>query len=155
MRPLLLMLVVFAATPAAAAAEDNLLSLEQLLQSYGASAGEQPPADVAVDAWIEQGSGGGRELVIVLQPEGETRLNADPGITVTPDDGAAVAWQVMLPHRHIDPAIDYFEPRATVRMPFEGGDEEPIRVLVEFAYCVVDYQCFLGEEQLTVTQLVD
>ena len=150
-----LAVALLVAAPPALAAGPGTLSLEELLQSYGSTAPGQPEAEVRVDAWIERLDDGRNEVVIVLEPEGDTRLNAEPGITVTPEADQRLVWDVTLPHRHVDPAIDYFEPRATVRMPFDGGDEEPIRVLVEFAYCVVDYQCFFGEEQLTVTQLVD
>lgn len=155
MRPALMMIVLLGAAPVGAAETGNLLSLEKLLDTYRSEAGGQPPAQVAVEGWVERGSRGQRELVIVLDPGGETKLNADPGITVTPAAGDPVSWQVALPYRHTDPSIDYFEPTATVRMPFEGDAAGPIRVMVEFAYCVVDYQCFFGEEELTVANLLD
>jgi hypothetical protein len=37
-----------------------------------------------------------------------------------------------------------------VRLPFSATDHEPVELLIEYAYCVVDYQCFFGEETLTV-----
>jgi hypothetical protein len=150
-----MMLVLLGAAPAGAAGAGNLLSLEELLDTYRADAEGQPSPQVAVEGWVERADDGQRELVIVLAPEGKTKLNADPGITVTPAADEPLSWQVALPHRHTDPSIDYFQPSATVRMPFAGDATGPIRVVVEFAYCVVDYQCFFGEEELTVANLVD
>lgn len=127
------------------------VALDALLQQFRADAPPAPVGRVTLDAWVEP-RGEGQELVIVLEPEGETKLNADPGITVTPGQDVAVTWQVPVPHRQIDTSIAYFEPPATVRLPFTGGGGAPIEVLVEYAYCVVDYQCFFGEETLRVVQ---
>jgi len=150
-----LAVALLVAAPPALAAGPGTLSLEELLQSYGSTAPGQPEAEVRVDAWIERLDDGRNEVVIVLEPEGDTRLNAEPGITVTPEADQGLAWEVTLPHRHVDPAIDYFEPSAIVRMPFEGEPDQPIRVLVEFAYCVVDFQCYFGEEELSIAELAD
>jgi hypothetical protein len=35
-------------------------------------------------------------------------------------------------------------------MPFTGMIGQPVEVLVEYAYCFVDFQCFFGEETLRV-----
>ena len=153
MRHAFVFTVLIAAASAAPAETSNLLSLEQLLDAYRSEAPDQPDAEVRLDGRIEERPGGGHEVVIVLRPEGETKLNADPGITVTPEPGNGIRWQMALPHRHVDPSIDYFEPSAIVRMPFEGDARQPITVLVEFAYCVVDVQCFFAEEALTVAAL--
>ena len=96
------------------------------------------------------GDGQASEFVITILPEGETKLNADPGITITPAHQPGIDWQVPLPHRHQDLSITYFDPPATIRMPFTGSIGQPVEVLVEYAYCLVDYQCFFGEETLRV-----
>lgn len=150
-----LLIALLAAAPPALAADPGTLSLEELLQSYDSVPPGQPEPEVRLEGWIERLADGRNEVVIVIEPEGETRLNAEPGITVTPSAGQALVWQVPLPHRHVDPTIDYFIPSAVVRMPFAGEPDQPIRVLVEFAYCVVDFQCFLGEEELSVAELND
>ncbi len=126
-------------------------SLDQLIERFRSEA-PKVEAEVRIDAWVEPGDGSGRpdEMVITLLPEGVTKLNADPGITVTPAAQTGVDWQVALPHRHQDMNIAYFEPPATVRMPFKASGVEPIELLVEYAYCLVDYQCFFGEETLSV-----
>lgn len=126
-------------------------SLEELIQKFQSDA-PQVEAEVRIDAWIEPGADGdhANTLVITLQPDGDTKLNADPGITVTPADQPGLDWQLDLPHRHQDFSITYFDPPATITMPFNGRIGQPVEVLVEYAYCFVDYQCFFGEETLRV-----
>ena len=126
-------------------------SLEELIKKFHSDV-PQREAEVRVEGWIEPGAGDGEanRLVITLEPNGETRLNADPGITVTPADQPGLEWQLALPHRHQDLSITYFEPPATISMPFTGSIGQPVEVLVEYAYCFVDYQCFFGEETLRV-----
>ena len=128
-------------------------SLENLIKQFQSDA-PKIEAEVEIEAWVEPGNGAGRpdEVVITVLPEGETKLNADPGITVTPAEHADIEWQIPLPHRHQDTSITYFTPPAEIRMPFKAGAGAPIEILVEYAYCVVDYQCFFGEETLSVVQ---
>ena len=128
-------------------------SLEELIKEFQSDA-PKVEAEVEIEAWIEPGDGLDKpdEMVITLLPEGKTKLNADPGITVTPTERAGIRWQVPLPHRHQDMTTLYFAPPAEIRLPFTADAGEPIEVLVEYAYCLVDYQCFFGEETLTVAQ---
>jgi hypothetical protein len=137
----------------ARAAPGHRPGLDQLLKQFNSSA-PQPAGKVRLDAWIERGERGS-EMVILVEPEGRTKLIADPGITVTPTERPGLEWQAALPYRYQNPDIDYFSGPATVRLPFAAEDHQPIQVLVEYAYCVVDYQCFLGEETLTVANQVD
>lgn len=127
--------------------------LDRLIEQFNAGA---PPTNgsVHLDAWIETGAER-HEVVVVLEPRGEFKLVADPGITVTPAEQPGVEWLVPLPHRHVDPEIQYFTPPASVRLPFRANGEAPLEILVEYAYCVVDYQCFFGEEVLTVSARYD
>ena len=90
----------------------------------------------------------------MVVPEGETKLVADPGITVTPAARLGVDWQLPLPHRMVDTERDYFDPPATIRLPFTSADDQPLQLLVEYAYCFVDFQCFFGEAELTVATAV-
>lgn len=126
-------------------------SLDSLIQQFQSDA-PKIEAEVRVDAWVDRAEGDDEqdEVVITVLPEGETKLNADPGITVTPGDPATVDWGVPLPHRHQDFSIVYFEPPATIRLPFKASANQPVDILVEYAYCLVDYQCFFGEENLRV-----
>lgn len=126
---------------------DAASSLEQLIQQFNAGAPEHD--GVKVDAWVEAGPDGS-EIVVVVEPEGAVKLVADPGITVTPTERAGVEWLVPLPHHYVDAAMDYFVPPATVRLPFRASDDRPVDLLVEYAYCLVDFQCFFGEQTMTV-----
>jgi hypothetical protein len=123
-------------------------SLDTLLQQFDARAVE-PSGSVRLDAWVETGDAG-KEVVVLVVPEGETRLVADPGITVTPAARLGVDWQLPLPHRMVDTERDYFDPPAMIRLPFTSADDQPLQLLVEYAYCFVDFQCFFGEAELTV-----
>ena len=90
----------------------------------------------------------------LLTPEGETKLVADPGITVTPAARLGVDWQLPLPYRMVDTERDYFDPPTMIRLPFTSADDQPVQLLVEYAYCFVDFQCFFGEAELTVATAV-
>jgi hypothetical protein len=127
-------------------------SLDALLQQFDARAVE-PQGSVRLDAWVESGDAG-KEVVVMLAPEGETRLVADPGITVTPAARLGVDWLLPLPHRMVDVERDYFDPPAMIRLPFTSTDDQPLQLLVEYAYCFVDFQCFFGEAELTVATAV-
>jgi hypothetical protein len=147
-------LAVAAATAMPTLAQDGPLgqskppSLGDLLQQFEPQTPE-PAGSVRLDAWVENGDAGS-EVVVAIMPEGETKLIADPGITVTPAQRQGVEWLLPLPLRHVDPTREYFDPPAMVRLPFVASDGQPLDLVVEYAYCVIDYQCFFGEEALTV-----
>jgi len=140
------LIVAMAGGPARAV--DQGVDLDRLIERFNADA-PQTAGSVELDAWIEAGPEQS-EVVVVLEPQGDFKLVADPGITVTPTAQPGVEWLVPLPHRHVDPENPYFTPPASVRLPFRATHEQPLEVLVEYAYCVVEYQCFFGEEVLTV-----
>jgi hypothetical protein len=127
--------------------------LGQLIERFNGAAPEHANS-VRLDAWIETAPEPD-ELVVVLEPQGAFKLVADPGITITPTAQPGVEWLVPLPHRHLDTESAYFTPLASVRLPFRADAEQPLEVLVEYAYCVVDYQCFFGEEVLRVAARYD
>jgi len=146
--------LVLSALGTAGQAQTAKPSLESLIEKFH-SESKPLPADVQIDAWIEKGDGNDEPntFFITIQPDGDTRLNADPGITVTPADQPGLDWQLALPHRHVDGTITYFEPPATIAMPFTGIIGQPVEVLVEYAYCFVDFQCFFGEKTLRVDMI--
>jgi hypothetical protein len=122
-------------------------SLDELITGFNA---EAPVQDgVAVEGWVEAGPRGA-EIVVRLAPKGAVKLIADPGITITPQARPGVRWQDEPPFRRSEPGLDYFTPPMTVRLPLAASDAQPVELLVEYAYCVVDFQCFFGEETLTV-----
>ena len=139
--------LVMAAGAALAQSETAAPALEQLIERFNAGAPEQD--GVQIDAWTESGPEGS-ELVIVIAPRDGTKLVADPGITVTPIARAGVEWGAPVPLRKVDPTVEYFTPPATLRLPFTRSDHRPLELLVEYAWCVTDFQCFFGERTLTV-----
>jgi hypothetical protein len=137
------------AEPGAAASPD----LGELIERFDPTA-PRHEGSVQLDAWIETAPEPD-ELVVVLEPQAPFKLVADPGITITPTARPGVEWLVPLPYRHLDPEISYFTPPATLRLPFRADGGQPLEILVEYAYCVVDYQCFFGEEVLSVAARYD
>lgn len=113
--------------------------------------GAPPKGSVDVTAWVEH-SGDQSELVVNLAPAGEAKLVAEPGITVHPEDRKGLDWKVAEPVTVVDPKGGYFDGAQTVRVPFKADDGAPIPATVEYAYCLVDYQCLFGETKLNVPQ---
>lgn len=107
-----------------------------------------PQGSVEVTSWIERGDGGS-ELVVQLVPKGQVKLVADPGVTVTPLPRAGIAWSADAPVSEVDPSRDYFTTPPTLRVPFSGEDGKPVEAAVEYAYCLVDYQCLFGEAKVS------
>jgi hypothetical protein len=148
-RAAILAVAALATSGAGSAADvDPRTDLDRLIEQFDAGA-RKTVGSVHLDAWIERDPEGS-EVVVVLEPQGEFKLVADPGITVTPTAQPGVEWLVPLPYRYVDPEATYFTPPAAVRLPFRANGGQPLELLVEYAYCVVDYQCFFGEELLTV-----
>jgi hypothetical protein len=129
-----------------ASAEEPLASLLGQL-----APAEVPQGSVEVMGWIERGGGGrvGPELVVTLVPKGAVKLVADPGVTVTPVARAGLDWGAGAPVSETDPDGGYFAEPPVVRVPFAGEDGRPVEAEVEYAYCVVDYQCLFGTARVT------
>jgi hypothetical protein len=146
---MMLGVVVAGSAPALATSPDRTApTLDHLLEQFRGSA-LQPAGEVRLEAWVESGADG-PQVVVRIEPEGRTKLIADPGITITPSEREGLRWRIALPYRHVDPTIDYFSGPAALRLPFTADDQQPIELRVEYAYCVVDYQCYFGEETLSV-----
>jgi hypothetical protein len=107
-----------------------------------------PEGSVEVVSWIER-SGQEAELVVRLVPKGQVKLVADPGITVTPVPRVGIAWTPAAPISQVDSSRDYFLSPPTLRVPFRGEDGRPVEAAVEYAYCLVDYQCLFGEARVS------
>lgn len=157
MRIAWLIVVTVLAWPGAGAAQDAASgpSLDEVIDGLTTAAPGENAGSVRLDAWVEDRADGAREVVVVVEPEGRTKLIADPGITITPQARSGIDWRLPLPHRHVDTAQEYFDPPAAVRLPFDASDGRPIEITVEYAYCVVDHQCFFGEEDLTVANRIE
>jgi hypothetical protein len=109
-----------------------------------------PQGSVEVTSWVER-SGRNSELVVQLVPKGRVKLVADPGITVTPVPRAGIAWSAAAPVSEVDTGRDYFTTPPTLRVPFAGEDGKPVEAAVEYAYCLVDYQCLFGEAKVSAS----
>jgi hypothetical protein len=126
-----------------AAAEEPLANL---LGKLGPA--EVPQGSVEVMSWIER-TDTASELVVTLVPRGQVKLVADPGVVVTPVPRDGLAWTPGEPVSSIDPERDYFDQPPTIRVPFAGEDGRPVEAEVEYAYCLVDYQCLFGTAKVS------
>jgi hypothetical protein len=107
-----------------------------------------PEGSVDVVGWVER-DGARPELVVTLVPKGQVKLVADPGIVVTPVARDGVEWAAVQPVSRVDGSRSYFAEPPTIRLPFAGEDGKPVEAAVEYAYCLVDYQCLFGEARVS------
>jgi hypothetical protein len=135
--------VLLVANPAAGYATESLGALLNQIAPPQA-----PQGSVEVMGWVER-DGGKSELVVTLTPKGAVKLVGDPGVTVTPVPRAGVAWAGDGPVSRVEPGGDYFKEPPTIRVPFAGGDGKPVEADVEYAYCLVDYQCLFGTAKVS------
>ena len=138
MRHALPLACLILATAPASAAESLGNLLDQLAPAT------VPQGSVEVMSWVER-NGAVPELVVTLVPKGEVKLVADPGVVVTPVPRDGLQWKAAEPVSSIDAERDYFDEPPTLRVPFAGEDGKPVEAEVEYAYCLVDYQCLFGE----------
>jgi hypothetical protein len=134
-----------AALPAvegAAAAEPLSALLGQIAPA------KTPEGTVDVVGWVER-DGTKPELVVTLIPKGRVKLVADPGVVVTPVARDGVEWAAAQPVSRVDGSRSYFAEPPTIRLPFAGEDGKPVEAAVEYAYCLVDYQCLFGEARVS------
>jgi hypothetical protein len=142
MRHALPLACLILATAPANAAE----SLGNLLDQLAPAA--VPQGSVEVMSWVER-NGAVPELVVTLVPKGEVKLVADPGVVVTPVPRDGLQWQAAEPVSSVDAERDYFDEPPTLRVPFAGEDGKPVEAEVEYAYCLVDYQCLFGTAKVS------
>jgi hypothetical protein len=136
------------ALPPAAAA----VAAEPLAALLGQIAPAKAPAgSVEVVSWVER-NGASQELVVTLMPKGQVKLVADPGMTVTPVARDGVTWTNEAVSA-VEAGRDYFAQPPTVRVPFAGEDGKPVQAAVEYAYCLIDYQCLFGETTVSAPTL--
>jgi len=139
---LLTLAIALAASGSARAGEP----LAALLQEIAPA--QVPEGSVDVLSWVER-SGSTPELVVTLMPKGQVKLVADPGVTITPVARDGVKWTTAAPVIATDTTRDYFPDPPTIRVPFAAEDGKPVEAGVEYAYCLVDYQCLFGEAKVS------
>ncbi|WP_222183988.1 hypothetical protein [Geminicoccus harenae] len=110
---------------------------DAILRDLGLAA----PAEIVRVATSRQPDG---SIAVMLQPNGQAKLVADPGITVVPVDagGLPVAPQVEL----VDRSREYFDLPPVLEVA--PGAASSLRV--EYAYCVVERQCLFGDATVPV-----
>jgi hypothetical protein len=150
LRPLALAFAVLAGTLALGGGARAAEPLADLLGRLAPA--KAPEGSVDVVGWVER-NGSQSELVVTFVPKGQVKLVADPGVTVTPLPRDGVAWSVKEPVSRTDPGAGYFAEPPTVRLPFAGEDGRPVEAAVEYAYCLVDYQCLFGEARVSARTL--
>jgi hypothetical protein len=143
LRGFLLGALVFAC-PAASAADADL---GKLLDSLGPA--KVPKGGVSVTSWIE-GPPAAADLVVRVEPHGAARIVTEPAVTVTGEPQTGVSWPAAAVSS--DPPATftgYVTGPVELRLPFRATGSAPVSALVEYAYCLVDYQCLFGEERVT------
>ena len=107
-----------------------------------------PEGSVDVVGWVER-DGTKPELVVTLIPNGQVKLVADPGVVVTPVARDGIKWAATQPVSRVDASRSYLVEPPTIRLPFAGEDGKPVEAAVEYAYCLVGYQCLFGEARVS------
>ena len=74
----------------------------------------------------------------------------DPGTTFEVAANSSVDWDVTMPAEMRDPAGGYWTTQQFFRMPFSGPAPSLVEGTLTFAYCIKDYQCIFGTEELTI-----
>ncbi len=140
--PFALLLLLWAAAPARAASDlDGLLG--GLAGPASGGRGEIRVEERILDA------DGRRELVVRLVPTGDAKLIADPAASIEVVEASGVRWPEGTRAETPPADADYFPGPVTLRLPFEQTGPGAIEVRVEYFWCFVDWQCFLGEKRVT------
>ena len=142
MRPLSVLLLLLAMLAPARAASD----LEGLLGDLGGPAGGGRGEVRVEDRLLLDGRRG--ELVVRLVPTGDAKLIADPGASIEVMEASGVRWPEG--RRAVTPPADtdYLPGGVTLRLPFERTGAGAIDVRLEYFWCYVGWQCFLGEKRI-------
>jgi hypothetical protein len=126
--------------PATAGADDLQAMLDKL-----AGPPKAPAGAVHVVATIDR-NGLTPALVVTLVADGAAKLVGDPGVTVTAIARPGVAWTTP-EARHVEDR-PYLADPPTLRLAFSAEDGEPVAAEVDYAYCLVDYQCLFGQQRV-------
>jgi hypothetical protein len=146
MRGLLLAALLLAGAGQGVAGADDL---GQLLEGLGPT--KAPEGGVTVTSWVE-GPAKAADLVVRVEPHGAAKLVSEPAITVTAEPQAGLAWAATLVSSDPPaPAVAYFKTPVELRLPFRASGPSPVNATVEYAYCLVGYQCLFGEARVTAT----
>lgn len=135
-------LALLAATASARAAPpvDGLLD--------GLLGPREPQGRVVVAAHVEPAAGH-RVLVVELRPLGDAKLVADPGAVLRGTAVDGVTW--LAPEaKALEPGRSYFDGAVRLALPFRAEGAEEVRARVDYAWCLVGFQCLFGGEDVRV-----
>lgn len=108
-----------------------------------------PPKEgqVRVVARLEVTPAGG-VLRLEFVGEGDARLVADPGITVTGLASETVRWPEGAEVRAVVPGQLYFPEPPRILLPVEAVPGATVEADVAYAWCLVGWQCRFGNERV-------
>ncbi len=134
-----LLATLLAASPAAATTHLNAL-LDGLLPP------QTPQGRVEVTARIEP-AGEHFRLVVELRPLGDAKLVADPGSVLRAEAAEGITW--LEPEtKALEPGRIYFDGPITLALPFRADGPGEVRARLDYAWCLVGFQCLFGEERV-------
>ena len=109
-----------------------------------------PEGSVEVVSWVER-NGDTPELVVTLVPKGPGQARGRPWGDRDPRRRATgVAWTGAAPGEPRSSAgAGLFRRPADHSGPIRRRDGKPVEADVEYAYCLVDYQCLFGEAKVS------
>ncbi len=143
-RLLALLLLLF--PPPLAATARAAGDLDSLLGDLGVPAAGKS-GEVRVENRIVTRDGR-RELVVRILPTGDAKLIADPGASLEILAASGVRWPEGRRAETPPTEDDYHPGGVTLRLPFEQSGAAAIDARVEYFWCFVGWQCFLGEERI-------
>lgn len=122
--------------------------LGSLLSDLGIAAPEKRQGQVRVVARIERTAGGSTVLAVDFLPHGEAKLVADPGITLVAMTAEGVRWPEGTEARAVLPGTAYFDRPPELRLPVEAAPGTVVEAEVDYAWCLVGWQCLFGSERV-------
>lgn len=108
----------------------------------------EPQGRVVVAAQVEPAVGH-RVLVVELRPLGDAKLVADPGAVLRGTAVDGVTW--LAPEaKALEPGRSYFDGAVRLALPFRAEGADEVRARVDYAWCLVGFQCLFGEADVRV-----
>lgn len=109
----------------------------------------EPRGRVVVAAHVEPAAGH-RVLVVELRPLGDAKLVADPGAVLRGTAVDGITW--LAPEaKALAPGRSYFDGAVRLALPFRAEGAGEVRARVDYAWCLVGFQCLFGEEDIRIS----
>jgi len=107
-----------------------------------------PEGRVDIAARVEP-DGDHLALVVELRPLGDAKLVADPGAVLRAGEVEGIAW-LARETRAVEPGRGYFDGAITLTLPFRAFGSGEVRARLDYAWCLVGFQCLFGERELRI-----